>query len=155
VTQPATQTTFPGSNVTFSVTASGSALAYQWNFSGTNLPGATNSSLVLTNVQLSQAGSYFVTITNAAGTTNSSVALLRLLVSPGLNLSRANVTTTNVSFTVTSVTGLNYTLQYKNALTDPGWTTIPPSVLGNGGTIILMDPNPPVQPARFYRVNVN
>jgi hypothetical protein len=155
VTQPATQTTFPGSNVTFSVTASGSALAYQWNFSGTNLPGATNSALSLTNVQLSQAGPYFVTVTNAAGTTNSSVALLRLLVSPGLNLSRANVTSTNVSFSVMSVTNLNYTLQYKNALTDPSWTTIPPTVVGNGGTIILKDPNPPLQPARFYRVNVN
>jgi hypothetical protein len=155
VTQPVTQTTFPGSNVTFSVTASGSTLAYQWKFSNTNLPGATNSSLVLTNVQLPQAGPYFVTITNAAGTTNSSVALLRLLVSPGLSLDRANVTSTNVSFSVTSVTGLNYTLQYKNALTDPIWTTIPPTVLGTGGTIILKDPNPPIQPARFYRVNAN
>jgi hypothetical protein len=155
VTQPTNRTTFPGSNVTFSVTAAGSALAYQWKFSGTNLPGATNSSLVLTNVQLPQAGPYFVTITNAAGTTNSSIALLRLLVSPGLVLSRANVTTTNVSFPVTSVTGLNYTLQYKNALTDPIWTSIPPTVVGSGGPIILIDPNPPVQPARFYRVNVN
>jgi hypothetical protein len=155
VTQPATQTTFPGSNVTFSVTASGSALAYQWKFSGTNLPGATNSSLVLTNVQLPQTGPYFVTITNAAGTTNSSLALLRLLVSPGLNLSRANVTSTNVFFSITSVTGLNYTLQYKNVLSDPSWTTIPPAVLGSGGTILLQDPNPPIQPARFYRVNVN
>jgi hypothetical protein len=155
VTQPTNQTTFPGSNVMFSVTATGSALAYQWKFSGTNLPGATNSSLVLTNVQLPQAGPYFVTVTNAAGTTNSSTALLRLLVSPALNLTRANVTTTNVSFPLTSVTGLNYTLQYKNALTDPSWTTIPPTVVGNGGTIILTDPNPPIQPARFYRVNVN
>jgi hypothetical protein len=155
VTQPATQTTFPGSNVIFSVTASGSALAYQWKFSGTNVPGATNSSLSLTNVQLPQAGPYFVTITNAAGTTNSSTALLRLLVSPGLNLSLANLTTTNVSFSLISLTGLNYTLQYKSALTDANWTTILPSILGNGSSIILQDPNPPVQPARFYRVNVN
>jgi hypothetical protein len=155
VGQPSTQTTFPGTNVTFSVTASGTALAYQWKFSGTNLPGATSSTLGLTNVQLSQAGPYFVTITNAGGTTNSSVALLRLLVSPGLNLGRANVTTTNVSFPVTSVTGLNYTLQYKNTLTDPNWTTIPPTVAGNGSTITLKDPNPPLQPERFYRVNVN
>jgi hypothetical protein len=50
---------------------------------------------------------------------------------------------------------MNYTLQYKNALTDSNWTTIPPTVLGNGGTIIPKDRNPPVQPARFYRVNVN
>jgi hypothetical protein len=155
VTQPSTQTTFPGSNVTFSVTASGSALAYQWKFSGTNLPGATNSALVLTNVQLPQAGPYFVTITNSAGTTNSAVALLRLLVSPSLSLSVANITSTNVSIPLTSITGLNYTLQYKNALTDPNWTTIPSSILGNGGAIILQDPTPPIQPARFYRVNVN
>lgn len=42
-----------GSNITFAVVAAGTApLRYQWSFDGTPTPGATNSSLSLTNVHL-------------------------------------------------------------------------------------------------------
>ena len=42
--QPASQTVLAGSTATFSVTAAGTApLSYQWQFSGTNLAGATGS----------------------------------------------------------------------------------------------------------------
>src|SRR6185369_7618598 len=65
-TQPASQTVTAGSNATFSVVASGTApLTYQWLFNGTNISGATNSSLTLTNVQSANAGSYTVTVTNS------------------------------------------------------------------------------------------
>jgi Immunoglobulin domain len=77
ILQPTNQTASVGSNATFAVVAGGSApLGYFWNFSGTNLPGATNSSLTLTNVQLSQAGNYFVLITNSFGSATSSIAVL-------------------------------------------------------------------------------
>ena len=66
-----------GGTVTFSVTASGTPpLSYQWKFDGTNISGATNTTLVLTNVQLSQAGTYAVLVTNHYGSTNSASALL-------------------------------------------------------------------------------
>ena len=49
-----------GSNVLFTVTAQGTApLAFQWYFNQTNgLAGATNTTLVLSNVCPAQAGSY-------------------------------------------------------------------------------------------------
>jgi hypothetical protein len=50
--------------------------AYQWRFNGTNLPGATGTTLVLTNVQFADRGYYSVLATNAFGSATSSNALL-------------------------------------------------------------------------------
>jgi hypothetical protein len=78
--QPASQTVVQGTNVTFSVTAAGTApLTYQWWFNGTNLiAGATNTLLTLTNVQASNVGSYFAVVTNMSGSVTSVVATLAL-----------------------------------------------------------------------------
>ncbi len=77
--QPQSQTVNEGDNATFTVGASGAApLSYQWTFYGTNLDGATNSSLSLTGVTTNQAGPYAVTITNSAGSTNSQTATLNV-----------------------------------------------------------------------------
>jgi hypothetical protein len=82
--QPTNQTVFATRSVTFGVTATGSLpLSYQWKFSGTNLDGVTNASLTLTNVQLSQAGTYSVQVTNAFGSIMSSNAVLTV-ISPSL-----------------------------------------------------------------------
>jgi pectate lyase len=76
-TQPASQTAVAGSNVTFSVVAAGTApLTYQWKLAGTAISGATSSSLMLTNVQASNAGSYTVTVTNSVGSATSNAAIL-------------------------------------------------------------------------------
>jgi len=76
-TQPASQTVNVGANVTFSVVAGGTPpLSYQWRFGGTNLSGATSSSLILSNVQTSAAGVYSVVVSNAFGAAISSNASL-------------------------------------------------------------------------------
>jgi hypothetical protein len=65
-----------GANVTFTVTAAGALPRYfQWQFNSTDLPGRTNVSLILTNVQLTNAGDYTVVVTNAAGATNRTTIL--------------------------------------------------------------------------------
>ncbi|MGA2177811.1 MAG: immunoglobulin domain-containing protein, partial [Verrucomicrobiota bacterium] len=77
VTQPTNQTVFVGFTAAFSVTADGTPpLAYQWQINGTNINGATNALLTLTNASFSEAGSYSVTVTNTLGATNSSNAVL-------------------------------------------------------------------------------
>jgi hypothetical protein len=54
-TQPTNQTVTVGGAATFSVTTTGLLpLNYQWRFNGTNLSGATNTSLRLTNVSLTK-----------------------------------------------------------------------------------------------------
>jgi hypothetical protein len=75
--QPQSQTVTGGTAVQFSVTASGKpAPTYQWSFNGAAINGATNSTLSLTDVQSSQAGSYTVTATNASDSATSKAATL-------------------------------------------------------------------------------
>jgi len=63
INQPQSQNYSAGSTVILSVTAQGpSPLFYQWQFYGTNLPGATTSSLTLSNAQSAQAGPYSVNV---------------------------------------------------------------------------------------------
>ena len=77
VTQPTNQSVVVGSTATFTVSAGGTApLTYQWAFGSTNIAGATNAVLTLTNVQLTQAGNYTVLVTNNSGSILSSNALL-------------------------------------------------------------------------------
>ena len=53
-------------------------MAYQWQFNGTDIPNATDSSLQLNAVTINQAGSYSVIITNALGKITSGAASLVL-----------------------------------------------------------------------------
>jgi alpha-tubulin suppressor-like RCC1 family protein len=78
--QPASRAVPAGTNVSFSVTASGLAtLYYQWRFDGAELSGKTNASLSLTNVQSPNAGDYDVVITNVYGAITSVVVTLTVL----------------------------------------------------------------------------
>ncbi len=84
-TQPGNLTIVQGNTAMFAVVASGTGpLAYQWKHAGTNLPGATAATYLKPNAQLSDAGSYFVTITNSVGATNSAVVTLTVHVPPGI-----------------------------------------------------------------------
>jgi hypothetical protein len=76
LSQPVSRTVRQGAQVTFTVAASGSSLSYQWRFNGLEMSGATDSALVLHNVQGSDAGNYSVVITNLFGSVTSSDANL-------------------------------------------------------------------------------
>ncbi len=81
--QPQSLVANVGSNVTFSVGATGSGqLRYQWRKEGVDRPGATNTSLILTNVQLTDSGNYTVAITDDIGTISSQPASLTVLSLP-------------------------------------------------------------------------
>jgi hypothetical protein len=80
VTQPSSATVPRNESVVFSVVASGAEpLAYQWQRTGANLPGQTNRSLNLQQVQVTDAGSYRVVVSNPVGATNSVEVLLRVV----------------------------------------------------------------------------
>jgi hypothetical protein len=81
--QPVSQSTFAGLSAAFTVGAIGLApLNYQWMFSGTNLPSATNATLSLANVTTNQAGSYYAVVSNSLGSATSSVVTLTVLSGP-------------------------------------------------------------------------
>lgn len=78
--EPQSQTVPAEGQAVFIVTATGSPqLSYAWSFNGTNINGATNSSLVLQNVLPGSAGTYSVQVTNAFGSVTSSNAQLTVL----------------------------------------------------------------------------
>lgn len=77
VSQPADISVVATREAAFSVVAGGGApLRYQWLFESTLLSGATNATLVLSNVQPAQAGRYSVIVFNNAGSTQSAFARL-------------------------------------------------------------------------------
>lgn len=74
---PTNQAVVVGGTVLLNVAAVGSnSLAYQWQFHGTNLPGATGPSLILTNAQFADAGPYAVLVSDGQDSLASSVAIL-------------------------------------------------------------------------------
>jgi hypothetical protein len=80
VAQPQNQMVLIGSNATFSVSAAGDNLNYQWYYGATAISGATNIILMLTNIYDSQAYYYCtVSVTNLAGGVTSSNAILTVL----------------------------------------------------------------------------
>jgi hypothetical protein len=78
-------------------------LRYQWRANSLDLPGRTNVSLTLTNVQTTNSGAYAVLITDAVGTVSSDPAMLQVTVLPVITLqpiSQAVVSNATVTFTV-------------------------------------------------------
>jgi hypothetical protein len=55
-----------GANVTFSVAATGTGLTYQWQFNDQDISGATTSSLMISAVGPTAAGTFAVVISNAS-----------------------------------------------------------------------------------------
>ncbi|HVU08966.1 MAG TPA: immunoglobulin domain-containing protein [Verrucomicrobiae bacterium] len=81
-TQPSNQVVAVDNSVTFSVDAQaplGVAITYQWQLNGTNIVGATNATLTLTDIQFSDAGSYSVIVSNSTTSVTSSAATLTVV----------------------------------------------------------------------------
>ncbi|HXJ73057.1 MAG TPA: lamin tail domain-containing protein, partial [Candidatus Dormibacteraeota bacterium] len=71
-----------GTTASFTVVARGDApLTYRWQKNGVDLPGETNPSLVRTNIQLADEGTYEVTLVNGVGQA-SAAATLQVLINP-------------------------------------------------------------------------
>src|SRR5208283_5717638 len=127
--QPTNQLVGAGSTVAFAIAATGTApLRYQWQTNGTGLlnggriSGATNATLIISNVQTNDSGGYSVVVTNFGGSVTSSVAGLTVAASPVIitqpitNLAIA--VSSNATFKVTAVgTGpLHYQWQTTNGI---------------------------------------
>jgi hypothetical protein len=67
-TQPVSMSSCQGQSSTFTVVATGtSPLAYQWNFGGVNISGATAASYTIPTATIENDGAYFVTVTGGCG----------------------------------------------------------------------------------------
>ena len=81
--QPKSQTVDEGSSVTFSVTATGAEpLNYQWYKNGFILSATNEKHYTIASVSESDAGQYFVIVSNSAGSVVSELASLVVTVPP-------------------------------------------------------------------------
>ncbi|HEY0549118.1 MAG TPA: FG-GAP-like repeat-containing protein, partial [Verrucomicrobiae bacterium] len=89
--QPVSQSVALGGSATFTVTASGAELNYQWLFQGGLKAGATSAELIIAGATLADAGDYAVIVSNGGGSVTSSVVTLEVrtdsLFAPRVNFS--------------------------------------------------------------------
>jgi hypothetical protein len=115
--QPASVTVCPGNGASFSVTATGSGLTYQWRKGGTNIAGATGSTYAIASVTAADAGNYDVVVTGSCGSTTSAAAALTVSAAPAITAqpsSQSACVGGSVTFSVTA-TGDGLTYQWRKA----------------------------------------
>ena len=129
VTQPMSQTNYLGSNATFTVVAQSDYLMrYQWYFKTNKLASGTNSIYSISAAQTTNAGAYFVVVTNVGGATTSSVATLTVQLPPAplivtQPMSQTNYLGSNATFTVVAQSDYPMTYQwYFNKVIQSGAT---------------------------------
>lgn len=117
--QPVSQTTTNGATARFHTRAVGAQplvyipqryvpkpLSYQWQFNGSNITGATNSDLIITNATGASAGSYQAVITNYLGAVVSKVAQLTIVSAPYNGTLAAALNATNLVWTASPTNAL-------------------------------------------------
>ena len=152
-TQPQTATVCPGQNASFTVSAVGANLTYQWQFSnnggatytnsvnggGGNISGVTTPTISISPAILTQNGFlYRVIITGTCGTVTSNAAVLNVYNAPVITSQPRDTTvcaSVNAAFSVAATNGLSYQWQLN---TGSGFTNIPPGGYYNGQTTNLL-----------------
>ena len=121
--QPTNQSVVLGNTnttVAFNVTAIGSPpIFYQWQQNGINLPGLTNSQLVLSPFVPGELGTYTVAVTNSAGGVLSSNVTLSYTTGPVSPSAQAVFSGVSASFNLTGLPAYQtYTYQWQHAGTN-------------------------------------
>lgn len=78
INQPSDLTLWSGTNGFINVSAQGQPLYYQWYKNGSEIIGASGSTLLFTNVQPEQSGTYNVIVNNSLGSVTSNNAVLTI-----------------------------------------------------------------------------
>jgi hypothetical protein len=152
-TKPQSQAVQVGSNVTFNVSTDGGLATNRcWFLNQSNLIASTvgtNSSLSLTNVQLTDSGTYSVVVTNLFGAVTSAPAILFVYTNTAQLAAQlaapANPSNGQFQFSIAGVTGFNYAVQVSSNLVN--WVSLQTNVVPFGFT----DTNMNLAPHRFYR----
>ena len=115
-TQPQSQTVVSGTNVTFTVVATGNpAPTYQWYLNAAAISGKTSATLTINNAKAANAGTYTVTVTNSDGSVTSIPATLTVIVPPAITTQPKSQTVNpgvNVTFTVVATGTPTLTYQW-------------------------------------------
>ncbi len=150
--QPANATVCDGNNTTFSVTASGSGLTYQWQVNtgsgwsnltnGGIYSNVTTSSLALTGATTTQDGYQYRCVINSTCTSpaNSNAGTLTVNPAPSITTQPNNSTICNGQNTTFSVTASGVGLTYQwEVNTGSGWTNVTNSGIYSGATTTTLN----------------
>ncbi len=119
--QPAGASVCVSNSAVFLVNPTGQSLTYQWRKDSVEIPGATNSLLVISSVSTQDAGGYDVWIASACGSTTSSVATLTVNVPATIMSDPTSVTACEgdpVNLAVTANAGSPITYQWRKDAVD-------------------------------------
>ena len=153
ITQPFAQTVKLGTNVTFTVTASGLPTPnFQWQLNGTNISTATNASYALAFVAATNAGNYSVTASNFMGVITSTNAALALLAPAAAQFNPGSLNFVGGALQIgfTGDAYWTYTLEVSTNLT--GWSTFTNLTSTNG--IFNFSTGTTGSPQQFFRARV-
>jgi hypothetical protein len=105
---PTNQTIPAGATLTISAGVFGAqTLAYQWQFNGQAVSGATDSALVISNAPLTASGTYGLTATNALGAAIASNAAITVLPVVVTTLSATGITAASALMEGSATLGAN------------------------------------------------
>ncbi len=104
--QPSSQAVLAGASVTFSVSATGTGLNFQWFKAGAVISGAQSASLTIANVSSSDAAAYTVAVSNGGGAVTSAAAVLTL----SSKVEAPTITTAPIAQTVDAGASASFTV---------------------------------------------
>ena len=140
--QPQGQSFTLGGGATLSVSATGTGLTYQWQLNGTNIPGATSSTLNLANLTATNAGAYRVVVSSTAG---------GFTTSQNANLLFHGDMKFYGGTTLGGPVGQQFRVDYADVLGSvTNWLTLTNVTLPSSPYLVI-DPNSPGRTQRYYR----
>jgi len=147
--QPASRTNHAGTTAEFSVGANGTTLSFWWLKDAAALSQATNPTLVLPGVTLSDTGAYSVIVSNDYGALTSSAANLSVVAPLVINSIRVSNGVASVSWN--AIPGNNYSLQNNGGIDQTNWSDPGPALQATGSVLTATN-SISGSTQRFYRV---
>lgn len=129
IASPTNRIVAQGGAATFSVSAAGDALAYQWMHNGSSISGATNASLTIMDAQPGDRGGYAVVVQNPVGQITSDGASLAVVTPPVIVHHPTDMTViqgdTAAFFSLAQGDGVSYQWQFNGTnLTDANFNAL-------------------------------
>ncbi len=153
---PQSVTVTNGGTATFSVgiQSSSTSIRYQWQRNEADIAGATQSSYTTpaaTSADNQARYRVVVTIPGAASVTSAAATLTvgGQITPTAVTIKNMQIAGGNFSLTFASQNGVHYSIEYKTALSDATWQSLP-SVTGTGNDVTVTDAV--TGSTRFYRV---
>ncbi|HVM48324.1 MAG TPA: immunoglobulin domain-containing protein [Candidatus Acidoferrum sp.] len=144
--QPTPRKVLAGSKTVVAVGYTGSSPQFQWQFGGTNIPGATAAAYILTNVQPAVTGNYQVIVSNSLNVQTSSPAAVAIIAS--LHLYPTNIAVLRVGDGAEALTTHGNSISVDQFAPDGTYLTTmslpdggPTSVVAIGPTVVPVGAN--------------